>query len=224
MAIRQLALALSSAGCHVLKFDYFAVGDSAGQSAEGSVAQWTRDLVTASRELKDISGARRLSIVGIRLGASLAVEAAGEIPGLGEMVLWDPVVNGGAYLGALRRAGGMPTPPPEEREEEILGFPYSVEMIEAIGAVNLLDRDRTLPGPVHLAISERRPEYACLREALVSAGNIVETILVSEPAGWDELAGHDEVLVANSMVQVIGELLTTGRPMPGMRGTGPHVV
>ncbi|VVS94091.1 serine aminopeptidase domain-containing protein [Desulfoluna spongiiphila] len=205
MAIRQLALALSAAGRHVLKFDYYGVGDSAGKSAEGSMAQWHRDLVTASHELTDISGARRLSVVGIRLGASLAVGAAGDLPGLRELVLWDPVVDGDTYLDDLRRAGGVASP--DHGDEEILGFPFSQEMIASIGAVNLLVHERPLPGSVHLALSEERPEYDRFKEALVAAGNTVDTTFVPEPAGWDKYDGHDEVLVANAMVQAIGEQL-----------------
>lgn len=208
MAIRQLALALAAAGRHVLKFDYYGVGDSAGKSEEGDVNHWTRDLITAAGELKDISGALRLSVVGLRLGASLAVAAAGEIPGLKELVLWDPVVDGKAYLDAHRRAGGT-TRPPGGIQEEILGYAFSPEMITSIEAVDLLACHPTLPGPVHLALSEEKSEYRALEQVLASAGNTVDTALVPEPAGWEQFNGHDEVLVANAMVQAIGDRLTT---------------
>lgn len=211
MAIRQLANRLARDGFHVLKFDYFAVGDSGGQSVDGCVAQWKQDIVTAYHELADISGARDISVVGVRLGASIAVEALGALPGVKALVLWDPVVGGRAYLDALRRAGGGHDHPPfslgGRKVEEIFGFPFSDEMIHSIHAVNLLENGGKFPCPVHLVLSEERPEYDRFEEKMAAAGGSVSSTIVPEPADWEALKGHDEVLVANAMVHAVGSVL-----------------
>ncbi len=55
-AIYQLAVRLSQAGFHVLRFDYFGCGDSEGDFEEGSLAQWTSDIHSAIAEIQERSG------------------------------------------------------------------------------------------------------------------------------------------------------------------------
>src|SRR5260221_12888570 len=52
--LRQLAARLSQAGIHVLRFDYYGTGDSAGETGQGNAAGWCRDIETAIAELKDM--------------------------------------------------------------------------------------------------------------------------------------------------------------------------
>src|SRR6185503_18450344 len=75
-AFRNLAMALAGQGFHVLRFDYFATGDSAGDGEQLSVRQCLSDLATAIDELKDIAGVTKVSLVGLRLGATFAALAA----------------------------------------------------------------------------------------------------------------------------------------------------
>ena len=97
-AFRQLAMLLSKAGFSVLRFDYFGTGDSAGESDAGDVSRWTHDISTAIDELKDTAGVSKVSLVGLRVGASLAAAVAAERKDLDRIVLWDPVVGGKAYV------------------------------------------------------------------------------------------------------------------------------
>lgn len=98
-AFRKLARMLAGEGFHVLRFDYFGTGDSAGDAHEGSLEQWCEDIKTAAGEIRDVSGARQLSAVGFRLGAALAARSALR---LRQLVLWEPVVQGAAHLLELR--------------------------------------------------------------------------------------------------------------------------
>ena len=100
-ALRSLALNLSSAGRHVLRFDYFGVGDSAGEIEEGEFEGWLDDIEMAIEELKSMVGAPRVSLVGLRLGASMAAEVASRRTDIDKLTLWDPVVSGSAYLEEL---------------------------------------------------------------------------------------------------------------------------
>ncbi len=100
-ALRTLALNLSSQGTHVLRFDYYATGDSGGASAEASVSQWLADIDRACHQLKDISGCDSVSIVGLRFGALLAVYASRNTA-VSKLMLIDPVTNGEAYLTQLK--------------------------------------------------------------------------------------------------------------------------
>src|SRR5690349_2644367 len=48
---RVLAERLSRAGCDVLRFDYYATGDSAGDDGEVDFSAWPRDILAAHSEL-----------------------------------------------------------------------------------------------------------------------------------------------------------------------------
>ena len=101
-AMRQLAAKLTSAGFHVLRFDYFGTGNSAGDVEAVDIKGWEADIELAMEELKDMTGATRVALVGLRLGATLAAEVAARRPGeVSALVLWDPLVSGEEYLESL---------------------------------------------------------------------------------------------------------------------------
>jgi pimeloyl-ACP methyl ester carboxylesterase len=103
-ALRQLGVMLARARYHVLRFDYSSTGDSAGDGTDARVAEWLDDVQTAADELRDMAGVTRLACVGLRLGATLATQAARQRRDVEQLVLWDPVVRGASYLGELCRA------------------------------------------------------------------------------------------------------------------------
>jgi pimeloyl-ACP methyl ester carboxylesterase len=97
----QLAVQLAQLGFHVLRFDYFGCGDSAGDFEKGSLRQWTRDIQTAADALTQRSDQIRVSLLGMRLGATLAMMAAADNPLLDDLVLWEPVLDGQRYVAEL---------------------------------------------------------------------------------------------------------------------------
>lgn len=102
--LRRLALKLADAGHHVLRFDYFGVGDSAGDIEEGDLEGWHQDTEMAIEEIKSIAGVQRVCLVGLRLGATLAVNVAATRRDIDAVVLWDPVVRGEEFLAEMRAA------------------------------------------------------------------------------------------------------------------------
>lgn len=103
--VRILAERLSRQGFHVLRFDYFGTGDSDGDDTEGSLEQWARDIQLADLELRRRVGSAPVSWVGFRLGATLAAIASRSATIAPErLVLWEPVVNGSAYIEEMHTA------------------------------------------------------------------------------------------------------------------------
>src|SRR5215470_5640391 len=91
--MRQLAARLVRAGFHVLRFDYFGTGDSFGDTGEGDLASWCGDIETAIEELKEMTGAAKVDLAGLRLGANLSARVAVHRPKeIGKLILWEPLV------------------------------------------------------------------------------------------------------------------------------------
>lgn len=99
---RQLALRLAREGFPVLRFDYYGCGDSGGDWEAGTLRQWLADISLAIAETKDRSRVSRISLLGLRLGGTLALMVGAGRRDVESMVLWDPVYDGTAYLEELK--------------------------------------------------------------------------------------------------------------------------
>lgn len=146
--IYQLAVLLSRLGFHVLRFDYFGCGDSEGEFEEGSLAQWTKDIHTAIAEVRIRSKLKRVSLIGLRIGATLALRAASDSPHADSIILWQPVFDGKLYLEELaeahqeyfRKVGqkqDMGNPPIIQTPNEILGFPMTPAFRRELETISL---------------------------------------------------------------------------------------
>ncbi|MFP4438855.1 MAG: alpha/beta fold hydrolase [Chloroflexaceae bacterium] len=149
----NLAQNLARAGFPVLRFDYAGSGDSAGDAEGVDLDHWKADIVQAINELRERAGVSMISLVGLRLGASLAAMVATEYQNIASLVLWDPVVNGRHYLAetthlhqnAIRFFFTQPKQGTEEqRPSELLGFPLSPRLIEGLEELDLLTIRRRL--------------------------------------------------------------------------------
>jgi exosortase A-associated hydrolase 2 len=89
---------LAAAGCAVLQIDLHGCGDSSGEFVQARWETWKDDVSRAVRWLRDHEGGD-VGLWGMRLGSSLAVDVArdGSL-GIDELLLWQPVVAGDAFL------------------------------------------------------------------------------------------------------------------------------
>jgi len=105
-ALQMLARKLAESGFETLRFDYDGCGNSWGDPADDErVASWVASCGEAIDFMARRAG-RAVRVVGIRLGAALAVLAAASHD-IDRAVLWDPVVSGKRYLRALRAMSMM---------------------------------------------------------------------------------------------------------------------
>ena len=105
-----LAEALAQTGFDVVRFDYHGTGDSSGADTDaGRVAAWIASTEAAVAELKRIAGVSRVALFGVRLGATLAVQAATVLGGVDSLVLWAPCVTGRAFVREMRAASASRT-------------------------------------------------------------------------------------------------------------------
>jgi pimeloyl-ACP methyl ester carboxylesterase len=88
---------LAAEGFAVLHFDYDGTGDSSGtDDGPERVEAWQHSITEAVATMRQ-SGARHVSLVGLRLGATLAASASAACQP-DALVLWDPCESGRSYL------------------------------------------------------------------------------------------------------------------------------
>jgi alpha/beta superfamily hydrolase len=99
----ELARTLAERGFWTLRFDYTGQGESAGAYEDAAVAARIADIGAVLDVFRERSGEASPALVGVRLGATLALEAAARDPQIDCVVLWEPVLDGAGYARNLVR-------------------------------------------------------------------------------------------------------------------------
>ena len=96
-ALRKLALRLALAGHAVMRFDYRGSGESGGSSATRRWVHLAEDAAEARETLARLSGRKEAVLLGLRLGATLALQ---EAAGAGAMAVaaLAPILSGAAQV------------------------------------------------------------------------------------------------------------------------------
>jgi pimeloyl-ACP methyl ester carboxylesterase len=213
-AYQRLATMLSGAGFHVLRFDYFGTGDSAGETGAGDLEQWTSDIATAACELQEVGAIERISLVGFRLGAPLAISACAAGLRVRELVLWEPVVAGGVYLAQLaaeqERALLEVRYPVDIRRapDELLGYRMSERLRGGIEQVDLLTQPLGRADRTFIVTADERPDAAALCERVTGSGGRCVCKVVPEMTLYSEAHRQSETLLAHATLETIVSLLT----------------
>jgi len=184
-AFRQLAIHLARAGFHVLRFDYYGSGDSWGDGDDGCIKQWRNDIVTAIDELKDISGIPRVSLVGARLGATLAALVGFVRNDVKSMVLWEPIVNGKDYVKELiarhqewllqhEWVKDILIVEKQNNENktqlEILGFPMTSVLRQDLEQIDLMNTQQCVVKQVFIVDGEGKSDALPMSDLLMTFG------------------------------------------------------
>ena len=107
---RALACNLSARGLPVLRFDYPGTGNSAdADDTPGRVRAWIQSIHNAAAALRAASGVERIALVGLRIGAPLALAAAEDMSDLAAIALLAPLTSGESCVRELRALAMMAT-------------------------------------------------------------------------------------------------------------------
>ena len=215
-AFRKLAERIAGDGFHVLRFDYYGTGDSAGEPAAGSAEQWRLDICTAADLLRSGSGSRSLCLIGSRLGANLAMDAAAAREDIDSVVLWDPVDDGSAYLRGLfalhsRRLCGLSTSPTVDASgsRDVLGYPLSKRVASWIGGIRWSLAERRLPP--RLLVLESAVDPCCAGRTVYPNAAIpnVEYQSVTDVPAWIHEKPDEQLLVPVRALEAIAVWIST---------------
>jgi pimeloyl-ACP methyl ester carboxylesterase len=209
-AYRQLATRLSKTGFHVLRFDFYGCGDSAGDCGDGHISQWLDDIGTAITEMRKRSGLAKFCLVGLRLGGSLAALAGARRNDIDALALWDPVIDGGAYIdeasGAHREMMRQyypqeDGPANDEPIREVLGFALAHHLLGELVEVNLLAIRKKPAERILMIESDRAAAWQRLHEHFRVLGVECQLQQVPGPQLWKE--DMNRVLVPGAILDTI---------------------
>lgn len=144
--LRLLANQIARNGIHVLRMDYHGIGDSTENVDQiDSLKIWRDDIAHAIDHLKKESGAQTVLLTGLRFGGALAAQVAMERPDVNGAVLWEPILDGKAYLDSLREMHATMldlwvckmNSPNNSEIEEILGSQFQRSLVDEIEQLKL---------------------------------------------------------------------------------------
>lgn len=209
---RQLAMRLTQVGFHVLRFDYYGCGDSAGESDEGSIEQWLHDIATAIEEIRDRGSLTKVSLIGLRWGATLSVLCGTRRSDFENVVLWEPIINGKSYLAELttshnnwlrnQLSKGRQTGK-NVGKREMLGFPLTDTMYGDLEKINLLIIQHTPTKRSLIVESDKKLGTARFLDHLRNLGVPVDYEHIPGPKFWTNKGRNDEPLIPMQVLQSI---------------------
>lgn len=212
----SLANRLSRQDIHVWRFAYRGTDDSSLWSDEIlSLNDWRQDILAAKAELKRVSGCASVMLIGLRLGANLAIDVAQESEDVHSVLLWEPISNGRDYLQTLRDNqremidlwhGKVSTHDTEEIEE-LFSTRYQRSLLAEISQVR--GDTTTLQQPTIVVSAANQPNQSPV-EAVITRDDMEKRVASSEPDAWKAL---DDLEAVWWRPQSVNQVVTGAREM-----------
>lgn len=226
---RRLAESLADAGLVALRLDYDGTGDSAGlQDDPDRVASWLGSIRAARSYLGGL-GVKRVSAVGMRLGATLAGCQAVAGDGFDSLVLWDPCVSGRTFLreGQALYSFGEVEAGVEDGYRHTPGFQYDAATASSLRGIDLsrLSPDSSLASRILLLRREDRPTSdAVLSRVQQDAGTLTLEPALDQDRLLD-LPPSDNFVPERTLARVVQWLVDgTGHPTAVREPPQEHAV
>lgn len=182
---RLLAEQLADRGLVAIRFDYDGAGDSAGSHHDPRRLERWLSSVHHAVALARSTGVTRVSLVGMRLGATLAAAVAEQLGTVDSLVLWDPCWSGRTFIrqqraiSILRFGGDGPGAAPGE----LPGFRFDAPAVRDLVKLRL---------PTQGVRAARR--VLVLGRPGTTAPGWADAGLASSPIAWETAADQADLL------------------------------
>jgi len=158
-SMRYLADYFALAGISVLRFDYSGTGDSSDLNENGErLSKWLKSITLAIDHAKTLSGSNNVSLIGFRMGATLAALASEKLD-IDTLVLWAPYIKGKAFvreIKALQRVSSIENKSSESSFVEAAGMVYWEETVSALTAIDLLALETSANKTLVVSMDKRK--------------------------------------------------------------------
>jgi pimeloyl-ACP methyl ester carboxylesterase len=230
--LRSLGLLFASQGIPAMRFDLPGTGDSSGDALDLELLEaWIRAIGDAAEKLREVSGVRDVAVVGVRMGAVLALAAATRGANVQDLILWGPSASGRSVVRELRAfskmaraeySNGAPPPPQPITGLEAGGFLLAPETQRVLEAVDFSALPEMRGRRVLMFSRDELPADAKLVTALWSAGCAVEVQTGNGYAAM--MAIPEEALAPAEVGRGIIDFLKRGDLLKGRSKDGEHRV
>jgi pimeloyl-ACP methyl ester carboxylesterase len=219
-SLRILSESLSANGIPSMRYDLPGTGDSSGGSQDPALVDaWIKSVGDAAAELRAVTGMQNIAVIGIRLGAMLAIAAAHAEAELNNLILWGPAATGRALLRELRAFQQMEQSSSGEPAQidssvrsglEVAGFFLSTETERDLEALDISRFPVGSPCRVLILTRDSFPADRKLILALENSGCPVEVATGEGYAGM-MLEPHDSVPPLTTIAAIVDFLTRNPR-------------
>jgi exosortase A-associated hydrolase 2 len=223
----EAARAAAREGWSVLRFDLRGCGDSAGEFEEADLSAWRTDLRRAFAFAPEALETKRIGLLGLRLGATLAAELAEEELELPFLVLWEPVTEGERYVSlTMRRSmmrkkltaheGGDQPPEQEDGDDEAAEVDFDGYLVppatqQQIAEIDLLADPKAYPGPTLVLNLSGRGKVAPAFEKLASLYVSGQAQVARQEPIWSTVGMVDPTPSINTTIEWLQSVLRPGK-------------
>ena len=204
-ALYLLSQQLAARGFETLRFDYTGTGDSADGERGITLDQWLEDIRCAARELRELSGADGLCILGLRLGALLAMRAIADGLRADTAACWDAPDSGREWISELQELDRL------HYARKNLYLPASLKLDTVAGEMLGVPWPEALDEAVAPLTPEATPNVSQvlrLRSADVGPAKFAgEQIRLPEAGHWTDVTWVTRPWTPASTQRAIGEAL-----------------
>jgi len=220
--IKVIADRLVRAGFHVLRFDFFATGDSAGNDGDGDLMQWGHDIQSAHEEVSTLSGNASTSWIGLRLGGSIAAMASQrvDVPPR-RLVLWDPIVDGASYIKELQAShvAGLEVLAHWSRtkfeqtaaasmQHEMLGFALPKELWQQISEISPITLTSARAQQIETFCNANTDHFRQLEKTLAASASPIRLTPIETKIIWaSNEAMNSAIVPSEALSGIIASLL-----------------
>lgn len=153
--ITEVASAFAALGIAALRFDFYGTGDSCGRSDELRLSTMHEDMHRASTALRSHTGVSKLAIIAWRAGGLVAWDWLRNGGSASELILWEPILEGRAWLDDLVRADAIERCSPDRytgsrpivadsSDGQLMGYAVAPELRDAMAQLAMTSESAPL--------------------------------------------------------------------------------
>ncbi len=179
--LKKLCENLADSGFAALRLDYYGTGDSSGELLESvSKQQFIDDIQAAVDYLKTTLSINKISLIGLRVGATIA-SAYAEINNIEELILWSPCEKGKSFIREMKALNRLASHSESKPQGYIDsgGFTLSFDTAKSIEEFNLFNLDINVTNKILLIERDDFPSSGKLL-AHLSKTHSTDSFLMSQ--------------------------------------------